>query len=858
MRFAPSRECTVVAGATLCLAVVATAGLTAQSTASFEPPSTRDNPFALTIESIMRGPELIGQSPQRVQWSDDGEWVFFRWLPGGEDWHADRALYRVRAGGGEPERVDDDEADALAPLLGFGDVSPDRKWRAVSAEGDLWIIERETSEVRRLTHTTEAETVHSFSADGASIFFRREQNLFAFDVADGAIRQLTRIAGPDEPDDPDPEGHKAFLETQQRELFEHVRVGEMREERREARNDRREAREPKTLHLPNGERAASLTPDPTGRFVAVTAVKGGRTGETTDIPRWITQSGYTENTEMRAKVGDEQSESRLALVETATGEVTWLDLTGTPEHAAGDEDAENRDEDRSNEDRSNEDEGGGDTGTEDEGNTDGDAADGGATLAIASFAGWNDTGTHGLAVAIDSDNKTWRLYALEAGTGELTLLAEHYDEAWVGGPCLGFGGGGCTGWLPSSGSGSTPRAFYVSEETGFAHLYAIDADGSDKRVLTSGDWEVRGVRIPEGWDSFLLHTGEISAFDRHPWRMSFDGSERTQLLEGDGWYDVTPSPEGDRLAVIHSNSDGPPELYLADARSGAHLDRVTESPTEEWRAFDWRLPEIIHFEARDGVAVPAKIYRPSDFGVASNGAGVVFVHGAGYLQNVHNGWSNYYREYMFHHFLAAQGYTVLDIDYRGSAGYGRDWRTAIYRHMGGWDLSDQVDGAAYLVEEEGVDADRLGIYGGSYGGFITLMALFTEPEIFEAGAALRSVTDWAHYNHSYTSRILNLPQDDEEAYRQSSPIYFAEGLKGDLLIAHGMFDTNVHYSDVVRLAQRLIELGKENWEMAVYPVENHGFAEPSSWTDEYRRIYELFERVIGNKMHPSMSTGEGG
>jgi dipeptidyl aminopeptidase/acylaminoacyl peptidase len=150
-----------------------------------------------------------------------------------------------------------------------------------------------------------------------------------------------------------------------------------------------------------------------------------------------------------------------------------------------------------------------------------------------------------------------------------------------------------------------------------------------------------------------------------------------------------------------------------------------------------------------------------------------------------------------------------------------------------------------VVRQEGVDADRIGIYGGSYGGFMTLMALFTEPDVFAAGAALRSVTDWAHYNHWYTSRILNLPQDDEEAYRRSSPIYFAEGFKGHLLMAHGMIDTNVQISDVVRLAQRLIELGKENWELAVYPVERHSFVEPSSWTDEYRRIYELFERTIG-------------
>ena len=149
--------------------------------------------------------------------------------------------------------------------------------------------------------------------------------------------------------------------------------------------------------------------------------------------------------------------------------------------------------------------------------------------------------------------------------------------------------------------------------------------------------------------------------------------------------------------------------------------------------------------------------------------------------------------------------------------------------------------AKYLAEKHGVDAKRMGIYGGSYGGFITLMALFTKPDVFKAGAALRSVTDWAHYNHGYTQNILNTPVLDSIAYRRSSPIYFAEGLKNNLLMCHGMVDVNVHFQDVVRLSQRLIELKKDNWEMAIYPVEDHGFREPSSWTDEYKRILKLFE-----------------
>jgi len=194
--------------------------------------------------------------------------------------------------------------------------------------------------------------------------------------------------------------------------------------------------------------------------------------------------------------------------------------------------------------------------------------------------------------------------------------------------------------------------------------------------------------------------------------------------------------------------------------------------------------------------------------------------------------------------LADNGYYVLDIDYRGSAGYGRDCRTGIYRHMGGKDLSDHVDGVNYLVKNFGVNPKNVGLYGGSYGGFIALMGLFTEPDVFAAGAALRPVTDWANYNHPYTSNILNEPFADSIAYRKSSPFYFSDGLKGDLLICHGMVDVNVHYQDAVKLAQRLIESGKDNWELASYPMEDHGFVEPSSWTDEYKRIYKLFERVL--------------
>jgi dipeptidyl aminopeptidase/acylaminoacyl peptidase len=372
----------------------------------------------------------------------------------------------------------------------------------------------------------------------------------------------------------------------------------------------------------------------------------------------------------------------------------------------------------------------------------------------------------------------------------------------------------------------------------------LRADGTNRRQLTTGQWEVMQATLSPDRTRFELHTSEPSVFERHFYRMPVSGGPRVKVTGPVGGHAAVPSPDGSQLAIVYSEANRPPELFLQAGRPGAAMDRLTTSPAPEWLAFPWIKPQIVRIPGSDGAPVPARIYRPADLGATPNGAAVIFVHGAGYLHNVHQYWSSYFREYMFHHLLAQRGYLVLDLDFRASAGYGRDWRTAIYRHFGGRDLEDQVDASRWLQSQHGIAAERIGIYGGSYGGFITLMALFTRGEYFGAGAALRSVTDWAHYNHPYTSRIINEPQEDSVAYRRSSPLYFAEGLNDPLLIAHGMADVNVHFQDVVRLAQRLIELGKTRWEMAVYPVEDHGFVRPDSWTDEYRRILELFERNL--------------
>jgi dipeptidyl aminopeptidase/acylaminoacyl peptidase len=441
---------------------------------------------------------------------------------------------------------------------------------------------------------------------------------------------------------------------------------------------------------------------------------------------------------------------------------------------------------------------------------------------------WSPDGKHAVTWADSEDFKDAWLLGFDPATDKVSILWSEHDDAWVGGP-----GRNLLGWLPDS-----SRVYFESEATGFANLYTLDPVTGISKDLTQGPFEVSRVTVDTERNRFTFVSSEGSPFKRHIDTVDFDGGLRKKLADYSADEDATfaIAPNGVDVAVVRSRPNHPSELFVNGVQ-------VTETPTAEWLSHDWIDPAVVMIPAQDGVPVPGRLYKPKHW--HRGGPAVIFVHGAGYLQNVFQGWSHYFREYMFHNLLTERGYAVLDLDYRGSAGYGKVWRTAIYRRMGGKDLTDQVDGANWLIKNLGVNKQRIGIYGGSYGGFITLMAMFTTPDVFAAGAALRPVSDWANYNHRYTGEILNLPQNDPDAYRFSSPIYHAEGLKGELLICHGMVDTNVNFRDTVRLVERLVELGKTGWEVAPYPVEDHGFTLPASWTDEYRRILALFDRAIG-------------
>lgn len=757
--------------------------------------------FTLTIPNIMRGPEVVGRMPERVQWSPDSRWIYFEWLPPGSDWRDPLAPYRVRASAGaKPERLTDTQADSLVPSAEMGSLSHNGRLRAVEYEGDIYVVDLRTRIARRLTDTGAREADPQFDVGDSRVFFTRDDNVFAIELKDGMVQQLTDVRqGPAPKEDSANSGQRKALEADQKRLFAVVRDEYRADSIRKAREAHAEGIRGKPLYLLRNERVANLAVSPNGKSVLLITRINSERSRSTEVPKWVTKSGYVEDLKGRDKVGDTQDSGRVALVSLPSGVARWL-------HPIP-----------------------------------GDTI---ANPGLVRMLGWSDDGTHALLFTVSSNYKSRYLETVTADAGAIDTIDVLRDTAWIEGPCFG-----CGGWTKGG-----KRAWFVSEADGYAHIYTVNADGTGRTQLTKGKWEVLDATLSPDKKWFWMHTSEASPYERQFYRMAVAGGARERITDAKGGHDVTVSPNGQLLADVYSTPNRPPELFVEPFRAGSSMAQLTVSPTKAWLAYHWIAPDIIQIPASDGVMVPARIYRPQDVGAQPNGAAVIFVHGAGYLHNVVDYWSTYFREYMFNQMLASKGYVVLDEDYRGSAGYGRDWRVAVYRHMGGRDLQDEVDASRYLGTKFGIPPERVGMYGGSYGGFMTLMAMFTEPKHFGAGAALRAVTDWSHYNHWYTMRILNLPDKDTVAYHQSSPIYFAQGLQGPLLLCHGMVDTNVEFEDIVRLTERLIELGKTNWQLAPYPVENHGFVRPSSWTDEYSRVFALFERTIGHAA-PAVTTG---
>ncbi len=804
------------------------------------------NAQPLTVEKIMQDPKWIGNSPSNAFWGPDSKTVYFNWNP---QKNISDSVYAYSVSGGTPQKTNIFELQKINSINTAVYNNAQTQYVYVY-RGDIYWVEVKTNKTTRVTQTEEFESSAKFIKNDEWIVFNKNQNLFGWNTKTGITVQLTNITRGAETSAtvafvggrgnggggfnggavgqitrPPAQNNTAAVTTQdgwlQQEQLALFSVLNERKEKRDQRDAFNKANKfvgTDTLKIIGiGDKILQgLNISPDARFVTYRLFQAATGGKSTIVPDYVTESGYTTDIGARTKVGNPLGKAdfyvwdkiRDTLMIVSTDSIPGI--TDLPDYA---KDYPKR--------------------------YVGKKAASRPVIIYGPY--WNDAGSLAVVDIRSQDYKDRWIMQLDAVNGKLKIIERQRDDAWIGGPGIGGGNFGTKiGWINNN------QLYYQSELTGYSHLYVYDFTTGNKKAISAGKYEVQEVVLSKNKQYFYLLTNETHPGKQNWYKIKTDGSGKERITAMEGGYEVSMSPDEKWIAYRYSYINKPWELFIQENAAGKKPVQVTnQAMTEVFKAYAWKDPKIIPVKARDGEDIYTKIFEPE--ASKKNGAAVFFVHGAGYLQNVHYWWSTYFREYMFNNMLTDLGYTVVDIDYRGSSGYGRDWRTGIYRFMGGKDLTDHVDVADYIVKNYGVDASRIGLYGGSYGGFITLMALFTTPDVFKAGAALRPVTDWAHYNHGYTANILNEPIQDSIAYAKSSPINFASGLKNHLLICHGMVDVNVHFQDVVRLSQKLIELKKDNWELAVYPMEDHGFVEPSSWTDEYKRILKLFEEQLNKK-----------
>ncbi|KKO47058.1 peptidase S9 [Arsukibacterium ikkense] len=778
-----------------------------------------DPAIRLSMEQIMADPDWLGRSPQNAFWAADSSQVFYQQKRAGSellDWYQ-----RPLAG------ADNGVTVPLSQLhqIGSSNVqySADKQLQAWVFEGNIFVRQAD-GQVQQITRSNANHSQPQFLADN-QLIYRQGWTYFSVDLSTGLSSELISLKTEDKPKAPaTPSG---YLAQEQHKLIGYIA---------KTQRDKTEQHEAKAaLHAANPSLApvaayfgkdqqivdASLSPK--ADYILVAVRKAKPRNEKDIMPNYITENGDIAAQPVRWRVNDFKPEpQRLFLVSLTDGTqhpLSYTSLLGYNEDVLAEVKAENA-------------------------KAKGEKYKSGKVIRdiglmtdwywSQSAIRWHNSGEQVAIMLKAFDNKDRWIATVDFA--KKTLVPQHrlHDKAWVNYAFNDFG------WFNNS-----PTLYFLSEESGYSHLYTKPLNSRSAKKLTHGTFEVSNPVLTSN-DDYLYFKANVS----HPgvyevYRLNLASATTEQLTRLGGMTDFTLAPDEQKLLLRHSTNLMPEDLFLALAQPNAEVVRLTDTVSAEFKSLPLVAPQVVAVPSNHTRhPVFSKVYYPADYQQGEARRAVVFNHGAGYLQNSDLGWSGYFREFLFHNLLVQQGYVVLDMDFRASKGYGRDWRTAIYRQMGTPEIEDLVDGVNWLVANANVDRKRIGTYGGSYGGFMTFMALFKEPELFQAGAALRPVSDWAYYNHPYTSNILNTPDIDPIAYERSSPIYFSQGLNKPLLINAPMVDDNVFFQDVVRLVQRLIEQEKQDFETAIYPVEPHGFRQPSSWLDEYRRIYKLFEQNL--------------
>lgn len=480
--------------------------------------------------------------------------------------------------------------------------------------------------------------------------------------------------------------------------------------------------------------------------------------------------------------------------------------------------------------------------------------DGGEPVAVQAPGGfggarWVDA-SHVVFDRTSKDFKTRRTYLADASTGSVRVIHEDTDDKF---------------WSIPGGTGDAAQPspdgrwiMFLSDRSGWDHIFVMPAAGSDAVQITKGNFEA--------WRPTWSPNGKAIAFDAnlpgHPGdrqisviALNDDPKHATirTITSGRG-TNTAPVWTGDGNSLIYQHTDPQhsADLFAIDVKGESKPRRLTDSMGPDFDGNSFVEPEYVHFPGADGQLVPGWLFVPKNLDRSKKHPAVVWIHGDGVNQN-YDGWHvqrNYAVYYSFHQYLLQQGYVVFAPDYRGSIGYGRDWREAVYMDVGGKDAKDAWMAGNYLKSLPYVDGDRMGVWGLSYGGFFTLIAATDQPTLFRAAVDVAGVVDYRMYyedpyHGAWTASRIGTPDENPQVYDKASPISRLDRLQRPLLVLHGTADVNVPYLESVRLIDSALKLHKGDLvDFMMYPGEFHYFDREPVLRDAWRRVDEFFRKNL--------------
>lgn len=427
----------------------------------------------------------------------------------------------------------------------------------------------------------------------------------------------------------------------------------------------------------------------------------------------------------------------------------------------------------------------------------------------------------------------------DAESGKCQSVLSEQDKYWVNLAGDGFGPAASDD-LHFFADGK--RFLWSSERSGFRHLYLYDLAGKQIAQLTRGDWQVDSVvKVDEQAQAVYFVSTRKSPIERQLDRVALSGGEPVELTHEHGSHGVSMAPDGKHFLDTYSTAMTPPQqrLYNSD---GSVVATLEEDKVAELEKYQLQPEDFFTVPGADGTPLDAAMIKPVGFDASRRYPVIVYQYGGPHAQVVRDAWAG--SLFLWNELMAEKGFVIFILDNRGTAGRGHNFETPIYHHFGSVELADQLAGVKWLAKQPYVDSTRVGIWGWSFGGYMTCMAMLRGGDVFKAGFAGAPVTDWRRYDTIYTERYMGTPEENPDGYRDSSPVNFAAGLKGKLLIAHATGDDNVHFSNSMALEEKFVAAQKYA-EFLIYADRGHGISDSAARIHVFNRVTQFFVENLG-------------